>query len=261
MTTFASPASAPEDPPGFLVRTMAQKAATDRGFRDERRADGPWLRYASTTVPGEVWIAGSAPAGPWWLAVSHAGVAAELGPPSSQPGPGAARFNFTALEGLYAALDRAWRLARSLPTVPLSEFQQQTAGLPRSTEIERLAVQRIGQNVFRRALLDYWGGRCPLTGISDLALLRASHIVPWASCRDDAHRLDVHNGLLLSSLWDAAFDAGLVSFGEDGVAIAAPGLSSAARAALSCANSRLTNLLPAHLENLRDHRTRYGLSP
>ena len=45
-----------------------------------------------------------------------------------------------------------------------------------------------------RPVSDYWGGRCPLTGITDVALLRASHIVAWAEC-DDAHRLDVHNGL------------------------------------------------------------------
>ena len=31
----------------------------------------------------------------------------------------------------------------------------------------------------------------------------------------DALRLDVHNGLLLSALWDAAFDAGLISFADD----------------------------------------------
>ena len=49
----------------------------------------------------------------------------------------------------------------------------------------------------------------PLTGITDEALLRASHIVAWADCETDALRLDVHNGLLLSALWDAAFDAGL----------------------------------------------------
>src|SRR5438093_853602 len=55
------------------------------------------------------------------------------------------------------------------------------------------------------------GGRCPLTGVTVPAVLRASHILPWADCTD-AQRLDVHNGLLLSALWDAAFDCGLVSF-------------------------------------------------
>jgi hypothetical protein len=74
-----------------------------------------------------------------------------------------------------------------------------------------LVVQRIGQGIFRARLMDYRQGCCPLTGISDPALLRASHIIPWADCESDAERLDVHNGLLLSALWDAAFDAGLVA--------------------------------------------------
>ena len=251
---------APEDPPGFIVATTAQKAAADRGFRDERGVDGPWLRYASTTAPGEVWIAGWPPIGPWWLAVSHHGVAAELGPPTPQPGPGAARFTFPTLPGLYEALDRAWRLARSLPTLPLAAFHQQTESLPRTTETERLIVQRIGQDVFRRALLDYWGHRCPLTGITDAALLRASHIVPWATCRDDAQRLDVHNGLLLSALWDAAFDAGFVGFADDGTVLTVPSLSPAAKAALAPRKTQqLLGLHPAHRANLRDHRARSGL--
>lgn len=248
----------PDDPPGFIVRTEAHKATFERGFREDRGTHGSWLRFASTTAPGEVWVAGRAPAGPWWLAVSHPGVAAALGLASPQPGPGAARFSFPALAGLYDALDRAWRLARSLPSEPLHEFLQQSAGLPRRTEAERLTVQRIGQDVFRRALLDFWGGRCPLTGITDPALLRASHIVPWAACRDDAQRLDVHNGLLLSALWDAAFDAGLASFGDDGAVLHAPSLSTGASTLLPA--GRLPGLLPAHAANLRDHRARHGLT-
>ena len=55
----------PEGPPGFIVSTEAQKAAFAHGFWLERGADGPWLRYASTTVPGEVWLAGRPPSGPW----------------------------------------------------------------------------------------------------------------------------------------------------------------------------------------------------
>ena len=52
--------------------------------------------------------------------------------------------------------------------------------MPQTTEVERLGVQRLGQNIFRVALMAYWEGRCPITGISDPALLRASRIVPWA---------------------------------------------------------------------------------
>jgi putative restriction endonuclease len=54
--------------------------------------------------------------------------------------------------------------------------------------------------------------------------------VPRAEC-DDAQRLDVHNGLLLSALWDAAFDAGLISFADDGTVLASPELSATARTA------------------------------
>jgi hypothetical protein len=57
-----------------------------------------------------------------------------------------------------------------------------------------------------------------------LRLPRASHIVPWSDC-DDVQRLDVHNGLLLSALWDAAFDKGLVSFNDDGTVRASSSLS------------------------------------
>jgi hypothetical protein len=48
----ASAAVAIEDPPGFVVRTEAQKAAGDNGYRLERGIAGGWLHYGSTTAPG-----------------------------------------------------------------------------------------------------------------------------------------------------------------------------------------------------------------
>ena len=132
--------------------------------------------------------------------------------------------------------------------------------MPRTTEVERLVIQRIGQDIFRARLMDYWQGRCPLTGISDAALLRASHIIPWAECESDAERLDVHNGLLLSALWDAAFDTGLVSFDNDGEAIASPRLTSAAVGALNLQlGAKLSGLTETHQANFAWHRTKYGL--
>jgi hypothetical protein len=50
---------APEDPPGFVVRTEAQKAAWDNGFRLEQDVEHGWVHYTSTTAPGSVWIAGA----------------------------------------------------------------------------------------------------------------------------------------------------------------------------------------------------------
>ena len=146
----------------------------------------------------------------------------------------------------------------SLPEAPLDRFKAKTANLPRTTEAERMVIQRIGQDVFRDALMDYWGGRCPLTGINERGLLRASHIVPWADCTD-AQRLDVHNGLLLSALWDAAFDRGLISFADDGTVLASLELSETARKALGVAVAPpLTGLRAQHRANLALHRTRNG---
>jgi hypothetical protein len=254
---------APEDPPGFVVRTEAQKAAWDNGYRLERGVEsGGWLRYSSTTARGEIWIAGVPPRGPWLLSIDHRGVAAELAtlPPSALPGPGLVTFNVDTLTALHATLDRFYKLGVSLPDAPFARFRAQTAGLPQTTEVERLVVQRIGQDIFRAALMDYWGARCPITGITDPTLLRASHIVPWAEC-DDAQRLDVHNGLLLSALWDAAFDRDLVTFDNDGTILVSPELSTAARTALGIETApRLPNLRDAHRANLSAHRTRHGLS-
>jgi hypothetical protein len=254
---------APEDPPGFVVRTEAQKAAWDNGFRLERGVEsGCWLRYGSTTAHGEIWIAGVPPRGPWLLSIDHPGVAAELATLTSSPthGPGLGSFEFDTLTALHAALDRVYKLGISLPDAPLARFRAQTAGLSQTTEVERLVVQRIGQDIFRAALMDYWGARCPLTGITDPALLRASHIVPWAEC-GDAQRLDVHNGLLLSALWDAAFDTGLVTFANDGTVLASPQLSAAARTAVGIEPApRLPSLRDAHRVNLALHRARFGFS-
>ncbi len=253
---------ATEDPPGFVVRTEAQKAAWDNGFRLERGVEpGGWLRYGSTTAHGEIWISGVSPRGPWLLSIDHSGVAAELATTPRSPflGPGLATFSLASLTALHAALDRVYKLGVSLPDAPLAHFRAQTSHLPQTTEAERLVVQRIGQDIFRTALMDYWGGCCPITGISDPALLRASHIVPWAEC-DDAQRLDVHNGLLLSALWDAAFDAGLVSFADDGTVLASPGLSAAARTELGIERAPpLPNLRDVHRANLDTHRHRHGL--
>jgi hypothetical protein len=249
---------APEDPPGFVVRTEAQKAAWDNGFRLDRGVEGGWLRYASTTAPGSVWIACASQGGPWLLSIDHPGVIAEIAAAASTvPGPGAGSFIYETLTKLHAALDRVYKLAMSLPDAPLHRFRAETAALPRTTEAERLVVQRIGQNLFRDALLDYWSQRCPLTGITEPGLLRASHIVPWSDC-DDEQRLDVHNGLLLSALWDAAFDQGLVSFADDGTALASPLLGAVARQALAIETApALRGLREAHRANLAAHRARH----
>lgn len=244
----------------FIIREEARQAADRNGFRVERGLDGAWLHFGSTTAAGDIWINAQNIVGPWVLATDHPGVAAEMmAEQSSQPGPGVARFVAQTLTELHGCVARCYQLGVSLPSVPLEMFHKATSHLPNLTEVERLQVQRIGQDIFRKALLQYWGGRCPLTDISHPALLRASHIVPWAEC-DDARRLDVHNGLLLSSLWDAAFDEGLVSFRDNGEPIFSPLLSEHDLARLCPQPVLLQGLTEGHRFNLAQHRHKHGLT-
>ena len=221
------------EPQSFVVRQECEKAAFQNGFRRNLGEKQGWAAFGSTTAGGTMYLAAAGIRGPWILALDHVGVITELGLPfAAIPGPGKTRYAFNTLRELYAALARVYALGVSLPDAPLREFEIRVADLPRTTEAERLVVQRIGQDIFRARLMDYWQGRCPLTGITDPALLRASHIIPWAECESDAERLDVHNGLLLSALWDAAFDRALVTFDDDGNPEFSPGLSDRARAEL-----------------------------
>lgn len=222
-----------ENPQSFVVSTECQKAAEQHGFRRQLDEVDGWKAFQSTTAQGTIWLAAEGQAGMWFLALDHTGVIDELDiSVADLSGPGLARYTFETLGQLYGVLARIYQLAASLPDVPLREFETKIKDLPRTTEAERLVVQRIGQDIFRSSLIDYWQGQCPLTGITDTALLRASHIVPWKDCTSDAERLDVHNGLLLSALWDAAFDRGLVTFNDQGQPHFSPSLSDLARAEL-----------------------------
>ena len=235
-----------------------REAVHKHGYRRPMgEADG-WLYFASDiNVPGEIGLAVAEGGAAWFLAVGHAGVAAELDAPAAAPVPQGMRaaFGFADQGAMRAALHRVYALASSLPTLPLYEFEAAVAGLG-DTEAERVTRVRIGQNLFRAALLHYWDGRCPLTGVSESAMLVASHIVPWAECSSDAERLDVHNGLLLAAHWDAAFDAGLVSFADDGAALFAPTLGKAARVLLGVPPP--LPLTDAHRAKLAWHRGRFG---
>ena len=122
-----------ENPPSCVVRTEAQKAAWENGYRLDRGTEAGWLHYQSTTAPGSIWIAGVSQRGPWLLSIDHPGVVGEIGslPASPAPGPGIATFVFDTLTQLYAALDRAYRLAVSLPEAPLLRFR---AWSPRTSQ-------------------------------------------------------------------------------------------------------------------------------
>ena len=78
---------------------------------------------------------------------------------------------------------------------------------------ERVVKTRVNQNVFRAIILANYNSTCALSGIDIPELLVASHIMPWAD--DKEERLNPENGICLSSLYDKAFDQGLITFSDD----------------------------------------------
>lgn len=82
-----------------------------------------------------------------------------------------------------------------------------------STETTASVKVRRGQQFFRQTILNSYGIRCCISGINVPSLLVASHIKPWSLFPSE--RLNPRNGLCLSTLHDAAFDAGLISLDEN----------------------------------------------
>lgn len=90
-----------------------------------------------------------------------------------------------------------------------------------AAEKEQLIAARLGQGRFRASVLARWGNRCAVTGSTTLAAIRASHCLPWRSGTNQ-ERLDPANGIPLIATLDALFDAGLISFTDDGALVVSP---------------------------------------
>jgi predicted restriction endonuclease len=121
--------------------------------------------------------------------------------------------------------------------------------------VERVAGQRVGQEVFRAALVNFWQGRCAVTDLDATRLLRASHIKPWAQCLTDDERLDVFNGFLLAPHLDALFDCGWITFSDAGRAIVSTQVTSEQLGVLGLSKDlKIVGLRDAHLPYLKYHR-------
>lgn len=243
----------------LAIATRLEKAAIDNGFDLAASADGRWLSFGSSQTRLRIWLSALGES-LFVLALSRRSVFEGLdgqGIPFANPlpeGASGAR-SVSDLVSLHRMVRRAFQLSRALPDEPLQVYLQKIATMPKATEAERLVVQRVGQDVFRSGLIDYWEGRCPLSGLAVVELLRASHIKPWADCETDAERLDVFNGLLLAPHLDAAFDGGFMTLDDDGAAVFATALNAAARAALGLeAPLKCASLTDAHRAYLSWHR-------
>jgi len=244
-----------------VIASRLEKAAVDNGFDQELPGEGDWLGFASTQCPLLLWLCTFGDA-TFLAAFSQQNVAlalAQYGTPMAARLPTGAfgGLSVTDIPALHRVLRRAFQLSKTLPDELLHTFEKQTAGLPQTTEAERLVVQRIGQDVFREGLLDFWEGRCAITDFAVSQLLRASHIKPWADCASDAERLDVFNGILLAPHLDAAFDSGFITVADDGAIVVAGELDESARRVLALNTPlRVRGLTVGHRSYLPWHRQR-----
>jgi putative restriction endonuclease len=244
-----------------ILVSRLEKAATDNGFDQVLEPEGNWLVVASTQCPLRVWLGAFGDA-VLLAAFSQQNVARALGDygtPVAAPMPVGAAGGRTVpdVPALHRLLRRAFQLSKALPNELLHTFEKKVAALPKTTEAERLVVQRVGQHLFREGLIDLWEGRCAVTGLAVPALLRASHIKPWADCETDAERLDVYNGILLAPHLDAAFDRGFITVQDDGTIVVSDALDADARTVLGLDRPlRVRGLADGHRSYLPWHRER-----
>lgn len=238
-----------------ILPTLVSKALIDSGYDLLHPAANGW--YMAAISGFSAIVAVHVQETDTLLAVPEAGVMERIGLPASThplpPGMVSA-----GLAGNPAQLYEALRLLHALQTRPAStlsaEVETRLAAIP-VTERTREVHQRIGQDVFRGALMDLWQGRCALSGVElPTSLLRASHAKPWANANDE-ERLDPFNGLLLAVHYDALFDQGLIAFGDDGQVIVSASITEEVRRLLCLStSSRLRFVLPGHKKYLSFHR-------
>lgn len=128
------------------------------------------------------------------------------------------------------------------------------------TTKKALVDARLGQGAYRKKMLRWWGGACPVTACKVEAAFVASHAVPWRHC-SSRERLDHFNGLLLTGTLDRLFDAGLIGFADDGSLMISPQLSTNDRAALGLSEGmRLRKMNDRLVGYLARHRALHHLS-
>ena len=241
--------------PGELLPALLRKAAVDAGFDLATGSDAEWQRVGISGTQHVIWIL---PTGAGAVfAVTQPLVLQEFGATTwtevALPHGAAGAVRCRSAAELYDALRRARMLLDQLPPAPQQRFAERLAAIG-STEVQVMVKQRVGQDLFREMLGDYWGGRCAVTGLDVPELLRASHAKPWKDSTGN-ERLNVYNGLLLAVHLDALFDRGLMTFDDDGGPLFSPCLADGARMLLlGSSDLQKVRLVEAHRPYIAYHR-------
>ena len=164
-----------------LQRTLIEKTGNDNGFEHVVASDASCVTLASARHANRALV--GLDNGPYH--VHFETLSQSLIPELQRSFPVAQvadAFRVATEADLATLLRRAAGLSRALPSQAANDYQQAVAAelseLPEGiigTEVERMVRQRVGQNKFRDAMLDYWGGACAVTGVAIPVVLRASH--------------------------------------------------------------------------------------
>ena len=186
-----------------LQRTIIEKTGNDNGFEHVVASDLSGVTLASAHHANRVLVGLDSGAYQVRFQTSSSALLPELQRsfPATQQ---ADAFQVATEADLAALLRRAASLSRALPSQAANDYQQAVAAelaeLPTGiagTEVERMIRQRVGQNKFRDALMDYWGGACAVTGVAVSEVLRASVVMPFMFATSIApHARSAVNSLL-----------------------------------------------------------------
>lgn len=107
----------------------------------------------------------------------------------------------------------SWSASELKAQLAFGSSAETSPSVPERRYALRLVRQRLHQATFREAVLTAYGTRCALTGLPEPRLLDAAHIIGDAD--EDRGQPVVTNGLPLSKLHHAAFDANLIGIDPD----------------------------------------------
>ena len=120
-------------------------------------------------------------------------------------------------QAIWPAFITAWDAKQLTAYVVPGERIRGDSVLPVSTDARRYiaveAKRRLHQAVFRELVLDAYDGRCAVSGLPERRLLHAAHILPD---RDQRGLPVIGNGIAMSTLHHATYDANLLGIDPDG---------------------------------------------
>lgn len=157
-----------------LQRALIEKAGHDNGFEYVLLGDADHAALASARHPARVRVAVAGQGYEVGIDTGSATLAQELARTFATSQTGGAIFVLSSEAQLARWLRRAAALSQALPNQAVTAFEQQVQAelaelapaAAQNTEVLRMVRLRVGQQAYRQAMMDYWGGACAVTGLA-----------------------------------------------------------------------------------------------